>query len=107
MASSIQKPECLQKDKDVLFTFYDFPAKHWVHLRTTNPIESTFAGVRHRTRQTKGCGSVSASLSMVFQLVRVAEKHWRRLKGSELITYVVRGVKFVDGELPVEQPKAA
>ena len=99
--------ECLQKDKDVLFTFYDFPAKHWVHLRTTNPIESTFAGVRHRTRQTKGCGSVTATLSMVFQLVRAAEKHWRRLKGSELITYVIRGVKFLDGELPIEQPKAA
>jgi transposase-like protein len=99
--------ECLQRDKDVLFTFYDFPAKHWVHLRTTNPIESTFAGVRHRTRQTKGCGSVTATLAMVFQLVRAAEKRWRRLKGSELITYVISGVKFVDGELPVEQPKAA
>lgn len=66
--------ECLTKDKDVLFTFYDFPAEHWAHLRTTNPIESTFATVRHRTRQTKGCGSRTATLTMVFQLARQAEK---------------------------------
>lgn len=89
--------ECLRKDKDVLFTFYEFPAEHWGHLRTTNPIESTFAGVRHRTRQTKGCGSRLATLSMVFQLVRVAEKHWRRLNGSELLAKVIAGVEFVDG----------
>lgn len=89
--------ECLRKDKDVLFTFYEFPAEHWGHLRTTNPIESTFARVRHRTRQTKGCGSRLATLSMVFQLVRVAEKHWRRLNGSELLVKVIAGVEFVDG----------
>jgi len=89
--------ECLRKDKDVLFTFYDFPAEHWGHLRTTNPIESTFAGVRHRTRQTKGCGSRLATLSMVFQLVRVAEKHWRRLNGRQQLAQVVAGVKFIDG----------
>lgn len=89
--------ECLRKDKDVLFTFYEFPAEHWGHLRTTNPIESTFAGVRHRTRQTKGCGSRLATLSMVFQLVRIAEKHWRRLNGSELLVKVIAGVEFVDG----------
>ena len=89
--------ECLSKDKDVLFTFYDFPAEHWGHLRTTNPIESTFAAVRHRTRQTKGCGSRQATLSMVFQLVRVAEKKWRRLNGSQLLARVIEGVKFVDG----------
>ena len=92
--------ECLRKDKDVLFTFYDFPAEHWGHLRTTNPIESTFASVRHRTRQTKGCGSRLATLSMVFQLVRVAEKHWRRLNGSQLLARVIEGITFVDGVDP-------
>ena len=91
--------ECLRKDEDVLFTFYDFPAEHWVHLRTTNPIESTFATVRHRTRQTKGCGSRMATLTMVFKLATDAEKHWRRLKGSKLITQVVEGVQFIDGEM--------
>lgn len=99
--------ECLKKDKAVLFTFYDFPAEHWAHLRTTNPIESTFAGVRHRTRQTKGCGSVDATLAMVFQLVRVAEKHWRRLNGSALLAQVITGVKFADGELVTEKTNAA
>ena len=91
--------ECLRKDEDVLFTFYDFPAEHWVHLRTTNPIESTFATVRHRSRQTKGCGSRIATLTMVFKLATDAEKHWRRLKGSKLITQVVEGVQFIDGEM--------
>jgi len=89
---------CLRKDKDQLFTFYDFPAKHWQHIRTTNPIESTFATVRHRTRQTKGCGSVEATLSMVFKLGMSAEKGWRRLRGYELIDKVVKGIKFIDGE---------
>jgi transposase-like protein len=89
--------ECLAKDKDVLFTFYDFPAEHWIHLRTTNPIESTFATVRHRTRQTKGCGSRLATLSMVFKLSLEAEKRWRKLNGSELIAKVISGVRFQDG----------
>jgi transposase-like protein len=89
--------ECLRQDKEPLFGFYDYPAEHWSHLRTTNPIESTFATIRHRTRQTKGCGSVAATLAMVFQLARVAEKHWRRLNGYELLASVIAGVKFVDG----------
>jgi putative transposase len=89
--------ECLRQDKDPLFGFYDYPAEHWSHLRTTNPIESTFATIRHRTRQTKGCGSLAATLAMVFQLARVAEKHWRRLNGYELLARVIAGVKFVDG----------
>jgi putative transposase len=89
--------ECLKKDKDVLFTFYDFPAEHWIHLRTTNPIESTFATVRHRTRRTKGCGSRTATLMMVFKLAREAEKHWRKLNRHELVLKVVQGVQFVDG----------
>ena len=76
---------CLEKDKNVLFTFYDFPAEHWIHLRTTNPIESTFATVRHRTRQTKGCGSRTATLMMVFKLATEAEKHWRRLNSPKEI----------------------
>jgi len=91
--------ECLVKDKDVLFAFYDFPAEHWLHLRTTNPIESTFATVRHRTRQTKGCGSRLATLTMVFKLAMEAERSWRRLNGHQLIAKVIEGVKFVDGML--------
>ena len=90
--------ECLKKDKEQLFTFYDFPSMHWQHIRTTNPIESTFATVRHRTRQTKGCGSRDATLSMVFKLLMGAEKHWQRLRGSYLIEKVIQGIKFVNGE---------
>lgn len=89
---------CLRKDQDVLLTFYDFPAAHWKHLRTTNPIESTFATVRHRTRQTKGCGSRAATLAMVYKLGREAEKHWRKLDGSTFILKVLHGVRFQDGE---------
>jgi putative transposase len=89
--------ECLAKDREVLLTFYDFPAEHWVHLRTTNPIESTFATVRLRTRRTKGCGSRVACLTMVFKLVQCAERHWRALNGSALIPEVMEGVEFIDG----------
>lgn len=89
--------ECLVKDREVLLTFYDFPAEHWIHLRTTNPIESTFATVRLRTVRTKGSGSRTACLTMVFKLAQCAEKRWRRLNGQELIPEVIRGVKFVDG----------
>jgi len=89
--------ECLVKDREVLLTFYDFPAEHWVHLRTTNPIESTFATVRLRTVRTKGSGSRTACLTMVFKLAQCAEKHWRRLNGQALLLDVIRGVKFVDG----------
>jgi transposase-like protein len=88
---------CLEKDKEDLFTFYDFPAEHWGHLRTTNPIESSFATVRHRHRQTKGCGSRLATLAMVHQLAMEAQKHWRRLNGHDLIAKVIGGVKFEDG----------
>jgi len=89
--------ECLVKDRDELLAFYDFPAQHWVHLRTTNPIESTFATVRLRTKKTKGSGSRSASLTMVFKLAQAAEKRWRRLTGAVLIKDVIYGVKFKDG----------
>ena len=91
--------ECLEKDKDVLFTFYDFPAAHWRHIRSTNPIESTFGTVRHRTRQTKGCGSRVATLMMVYKLARQAQKNWQRLHSSKLIELVVQGVQFQDGEI--------
>ena len=96
--------ECLTKDRDVLLTFYDFPAEHWIHLRTTNPIESTFATVRLRTKKTKGSGTRTACLTMVFKLMQSAQKRWRALNGSERIPDVVQGVPFVDG---VKQPKAA
>jgi putative transposase len=89
--------ECLEKDKADLFTFYDFPAEHWIHLRTTNPIESTFATVRLRTARTKGCGSRIATLTMVYKLAEQAEKHWRRLNKHEYIVLVSQGVQFVDG----------
>jgi len=90
--------KCLVKDYDQLFTFYDFPAAHWQHIRTTNPIESTFATVRLRTRRTKGCGSCQATLTMVFKLAKEAEKRWRRLRGYKWIPFVVKGEKFIDGE---------
>ncbi|KKK54301.1 hypothetical protein LCGC14_3086130, partial [marine sediment metagenome] len=89
--------ECLVKDRRVLLTFYDFPAEHWIHLRTTNPIESTFATVRLRHRRTKGSGSRTACLTMVFKLVQAAERRWRRLNGSALLPEVIRGTRFVDG----------
>ena len=94
---------CLRKDCDVMFTFYDFPAAHWVHLRTTNPIESTFATVRHRTRQTKGCGSRVTALTMVFKLATQAERHWRRLNSHTLITHLIDGDTFADGELQLKE----
>jgi len=89
--------ECLEKDREQLLAFYDFPAEHWVHLRTTNPIESTFATVRLRQRRTKGCGSREASLTMAFMLARQAERHWRRLNGAEVIVHVLEGKEFKDG----------
>ena len=90
--------ECLKKDRDQLLTFYQFPADHWMHIRTTNPIESTFATVRLRTVKTKGSGSRTACLMMVFKLTQSAEKNWRALNGSESIPDVIAGVRFVDGE---------
>jgi len=89
--------ECLAKDRDVLLTFYDFPAEHWIHLRTTNPIESTFATVRLRHRRTKGSGSRVACLTMVFKLMQSASKKWRLLNGSQLLPDVIQGRQFIDG----------
>ena len=89
--------ECLTKDRDALLTFYDFPAEHWKHLRTTNPIESTFATVRHRTIRSKGCLSNRTALAMVFKLVEAAQRSWRRLDGHNQLPKLVLGVKFTDG----------
>lgn len=94
--------ECLTKDRQDLFTFYDFPATHWIHIRTINPIESTFATVRLRTTKTKGCGSRTSTLSMVFKLAMEASKTWVKLKGHQLILLVLENKKFVDGELVEE-----
>lgn len=96
--------DCLLKDREELLVFYDFPALHWIHLRTTNPIESTFATVRLRTAKTKGSGSRLACLTMVFKLMESAAKKWRQLNGSSLLAKVIAGVRFADG---VEQTNAA
>ena len=90
--------ERLTKDRDVLLTFYDFPAEHWKHIRTTNPIESTFATVRLRTYRTKGCLSRKTALAMVFKLCCSAQRKWRKLNGSNHLAEIIRGVKFVNGE---------
>ena len=88
---------CLAKDRDALLAFYDFPAEHWKHLRTTNPIESTFATIRHRTVRSKGCLSNKTALALIFKLAQAAEKSWRRLDGHHHLPKVIRGVTFTDG----------
>ena len=89
--------DCLAKDRDALLAFYDFPAEHWKHLRTTNPIESTFATVRHRTVRAKGCLSNKTALAMVFKLIEGAQRSWRRLDGHAQLPKLILGVKFTDG----------
>ena len=89
---------CLAKDRAALLAFYDFPAEHWKHVRSTNPVESTFATVRLRTAKTKGCLSRATALALVFKLARSAEHHWRRLNGSDRLAEIIRGVRFRDGE---------
>ena len=89
--------ECLSKDREALLAFYDFPAEHWKHLRTSNPIESTFATVRHRTIRSKGCLSNKTALAMVFKLVEGAQKSWRRLDGHNQLPKLIQGVTFNDG----------
>ena len=95
--------ECLLKDKAEMLAFYDFPAEHWTHIRTTNPIESAFATVRLRTKKSKNCGSRKTTLAMVFKLMQSAEKKWRKLKGFNLLQLVVNNVKFKDGVQVTEQ----
>jgi len=89
--------KCLQKDREILLTFYDFPAEHWRHIRTTNPIESTFATVRLRTDKVRGCFSSKTVVTMAFKLCQCAQKRWQRLYGYMKLGKVIRGVKFVDG----------
>ena len=95
---------CLTKDRDALLTFYDFPAEHWDHLRTSNPIESVFATVRHRTVRTKGALSQDTARLMVFKLVMAAAKTWRRLKGENQLPKVVQGVTFRNGVEVTDTP---
>ena len=100
--------DCLAKDREALLAFYDFPAEHWRHLRTSNPIESTFATVRHRTVRAKGCLSNRTALAMIFKLAQAAEKSWRRLNGHNQLPKLIQGVKFIDGiEAVRPQPQAA
>ena len=89
--------DCLTKDRDALLAFYDFPAEHWKHLRTTYPIESTFATVRHRTIRSRGCLSNKTALAMVFKPVEGAQKSWCRIDGHNQLPKLIQGVKFADG----------
>ena len=90
--------KCLTKDRDFLLNFYDFPAEHWQSIRTSNPIESTFGTIRHRTKRSKGCLNRDGMLHMMFKLGKCAEKNWRRLRGYKTLTKVIEGVLFKDGE---------
>jgi len=98
--------DCLSKDREALLVFYDFPAEHWKHIRTSNPIESTFATVRHRTTRSKGCLSHDTGMIMVFKLIQAAQTSWRRLDGQNHLPKVITGVKFADG-IEVKQKLAA
>ena len=89
--------KCLTKDHADLLAFYDFPAEHWKHIRTTNPIESTFATVRHRTTRTKGCLSRQTALTMTHQLMLSAKKKWRKRDGQNRLPEIIQGVEFRDG----------
>ncbi|WP_029310746.1 transposase, partial [Acidiphilium angustum] len=95
---------CLVKDRDALLTFYDYPAEHWEHLRTSNPIESVFATVRHRTIRTKGALSQDTARLMVFKLVTAAAKTWRKLNGENQLPKVIQGITFRDGVEVIETP---
>jgi len=101
--------ECLGKDREQMLAFYDFPAEHWVHIRTSNPIESTFATVRLRTAKTRSCVSRTTILTMVFRLGLSAEKGWRKLRGFRRLADVINGVKFIDGidEKTIEDQRSA
>ena len=95
----------LTDDLDELLTFYDYPAEHWIHLRTTNPIESTFATVRHRSKVTRGPGSRTAGLAMAFKLIDAAQARWRAVNAPHLVALVRAGARFESGKL-VERPDA-
>ena len=100
--------ECLTKDREALLAFYDFPAEHWKHLRTTNPIESTFATIRHRTVRSRNCLSNKTALAMIFKLAQAAENSWHRLRGHDQLPKVILGIKFNDGiEVVISQVQTA
>lgn len=99
--------DCLAKDREALLAFYDFPAEHWKHIRTSNPIESTFATVRHRTTRSKGCLSHETGMIMVFKLIQAAQSSWRRLDGQNQLPKVITGVRFADGIEVNQKPTAA
>ena len=94
----------LVKDRDALLTFYDYPAEHWKHIRSSNPIESTFATVRHRTKRTKGCLSRKTGLAMAFKLMMSAQKKWRKLDGRNRLPEIIQGVQFRDGSATFKPP---
>jgi len=94
----------ITNELDVLLALYDFPTEHWVHLRTTNPIESTFSTVRLRTKVTRGAGSRKAGLAMAYKLLDAAQDRWRRLNGHELVALVRAGATFIDGKLQERRP---
>jgi putative transposase len=96
--------ECLAKDRKELLTFYDFPAEHWVHIRTTNPIESAFATVRLRSKRSRNCGSRDTTLMMVFKLLQGAEKKWKKIKGFRRLAEVITGIQFKNGIRVSDQP---
>ena len=98
---------CLEKDREELMTFYDFPAQHWQSIRTSNPIESTFGTIRHRTKRSKGCLTRDGMLHMMFKLGQCAEKKWRRLRGFDYLAKVVTGIKFKDGIEVIELDQIA
>jgi putative transposase len=103
--------EKLTCEREALLAFYDFPAEHWIHLRTTNPVESTFATVRHRTTRSRNCLSRATFLGLAFKLVQQAEKRWRRIRGVERIADLLKGIVFKDGiqvpDDPSQQQKMA
>ena len=89
--------QCLQKDREELMAFYDFPAQHWQSIRTSNPVESTFGTIRHRTKRSKGCLTRDGMLHMMFKLGQCAQKKWRRLRGFDYLAKVITGIRFKDG----------
>ena len=99
--------KCLRDNKEELLAFYDFPAEDWTHIRTTNPIESTFATVRLRTKRTRSCGSRDTTLAMIYKLIESAQGRWKRIKGFALLTLVVNNVKFIDGLQVKDQSESA
>ena len=99
--------DCLARDRDELLAFYDFPAAHWTHVRTTNVIESAFATIRHRSSRAKGCVTRQSMLSMIYKMGMSAEKSWRRLRGFRQLAKVIEGVTFNDGIEVIEDSRAA